>query len=97
MHDPETPAPTKPLPLPLTGMAGLCMGAADAVPGVSGGTIALILGVYQRLIDSIGKSTRQAVASYDREKEAADIAEAARASVATASTESGRDPRRSRA
>ena len=54
MHDPETPAPTKPLPLPLTGMAGLCMGAADAVPGVSGGTIALILGVYQRLIDSIG-------------------------------------------
>jgi putative membrane protein len=29
------------------------MGAADAVPGVSGGTIALVLGVYQRLIDSI--------------------------------------------
>lgn len=38
----------------------------------------------QRLIDSIGKSSRQAVASYDREKEAADIAEAARASVASA-------------
>ncbi|UCG24314.1 MAG: dynamin family protein [Chloroflexota bacterium] len=38
----------------------------------------------QRLIDSIGKSTRQAVASYDKEKEAADIAEAARASVASA-------------
>lgn len=54
MSDPDTPAPTKPLPLPLTGAAGLCMGVADAVPGVSGGTIALILGVYQRLIDSIG-------------------------------------------
>jgi small GTP-binding protein len=38
----------------------------------------------QRLIDSIGKSTRTAVASYDREKEAADIAEAARTSVASA-------------
>jgi small GTP-binding protein len=38
----------------------------------------------QRLIDSIGKSTRQAVASYDKEKEAADIAEAARSSVASA-------------
>jgi putative membrane protein len=32
---------------------GLCMGAADAVPGVSGGTIALITGIYQRLISAI--------------------------------------------
>jgi putative membrane protein len=32
---------------------GLLMGAADAVPGVSGGTIALILGVYQKLIISL--------------------------------------------
>jgi putative membrane protein len=32
---------------------GLLMGAADAVPGVSGGTIALILGIYQKLISSI--------------------------------------------
>ena len=54
MHDPATPAPTKPLPWPLTAVAGLCMGTADAVPGVSGGTIALVLGVYHRLIDSIG-------------------------------------------
>ena len=29
------------------------MGAADVVPGVSGGTIALVLGIYQRLIDRI--------------------------------------------
>ena len=29
------------------------MGAADVVPGVSGGTIALIMGIYQSLIDAI--------------------------------------------
>lgn len=29
------------------------MGSADLVPGVSGGTIALVIGVYERLIDSI--------------------------------------------
>ena len=29
------------------------MGAADLVPGVSGGTIALVLGIYQRLVASI--------------------------------------------
>ncbi len=29
------------------------MGAADVVPGVSGGTIAFIMGVYERLIESI--------------------------------------------
>lgn len=32
---------------------GLCMGAADIVPGVSGGTIALLMGVYNELIRSI--------------------------------------------
>ena len=34
-------------------LRGFCMGAADAVPGVSGGTIALIMGHYQRLIAAI--------------------------------------------
>jgi len=34
-------------------LRGLCMGAADAVPGVSGGTIALITGIYERLIAAI--------------------------------------------
>ncbi len=29
------------------------MGAADVVPGVSGGTMALILGIYQRLLEAI--------------------------------------------
>ena len=32
---------------------GFCMGAADVVPGVSGGTMALILGIYEELIKSI--------------------------------------------
>ena len=34
------------------------MGAADVVPGVSGGTMALILGVYARLLTAIGNLTR---------------------------------------
>lgn len=29
------------------------MGSADVVPGVSGGTVALVLGIYARLVDSI--------------------------------------------
>ena len=33
---------------------GMCMGAADIVPGVSGGTIALIAGIYERLINALG-------------------------------------------
>jgi putative membrane protein len=32
---------------------GMCMGAADIVQGVSGGTVALILGIYERLIASL--------------------------------------------
>jgi putative membrane protein len=32
---------------------GMLMGAADLVPGVSGGTIALITGIYKELLDSI--------------------------------------------
>lgn len=32
---------------------GMCIGAADVVPGVSGGTMALILGIYPRLIAAI--------------------------------------------
>jgi putative membrane protein len=32
---------------------GFAMGASDIVPGVSGGTMALILGIYEELLDSI--------------------------------------------
>jgi putative membrane protein len=34
-------------------LKGMAMGAADVVPGVSGGTIALITGIYQELINTI--------------------------------------------
>ncbi len=34
-------------------LRGLFMGTADAIPGVSGGTIALITGIYERLIYAI--------------------------------------------
>lgn len=38
-------------------LKGMAMGAADAVPGVSGGTIALITGIYQQLISAITSIT----------------------------------------
>lgn len=34
-------------------LRGFAMGAADIVPGVSGGTVALVLGIYRRLVSSI--------------------------------------------
>lgn len=37
----------------LTYFKGMAMGAADIVPGVSGGSIALIAGIYQELLNSI--------------------------------------------
>ncbi len=33
---------------------GMAMGGADVVPGVSGGTVAFITGIYQRLLNAIG-------------------------------------------
>ncbi|MDP6894844.1 MAG: DUF368 domain-containing protein, partial [Acidimicrobiales bacterium] len=32
---------------------GIAMGIADVVPGVSGGTIALVLGIYEQLLENI--------------------------------------------
>ncbi len=37
---------------------GALMGAADVVPGVSGGTMALVLGIYDRLLTALGNLTR---------------------------------------
>ena len=37
------------------GLKGIAMGAADVVPGVSGGTIAFISGIYEELLESIDK------------------------------------------
>jgi len=59
---PSAPTPLEPDTVPvrtdspkqLVGIyvKGMAMGAADIVPGVSGGTIALIAGIYERLINA---------------------------------------------
>ena len=61
-QEPALPSPEAPAEVPggatwaeAPGLVarGLCMGMADVVPGVSGGTMALILGIYARLIAAI--------------------------------------------
>ncbi len=42
-------------------LRGMGMGAADVVPGVSGGTIAFITGIYEELVDSIKNINLEAV------------------------------------
>ena len=39
----------------LLALKGCAMGMADVIPGVSGGTIAFISGIYTELIESIKK------------------------------------------
>jgi putative membrane protein len=42
----------------LQALRGFMMGAADIVPGVSGGTIALLLGIYDELVENIKTAAR---------------------------------------
>lgn len=42
-------------------LKGACMGAADVIPGVSGGTIAFIMGIYDEFVGSIAKIDKEAV------------------------------------
>ncbi|MEM6522890.1 MAG: DUF368 domain-containing protein [Bacteroidota bacterium] len=42
-------------------LKGMGMGAADVVPGVSGGTVALISGIYERLLAALNSVDNQAV------------------------------------
>ncbi|MER3394990.1 MAG: DUF368 domain-containing protein, partial [Microcella pacifica] len=42
----------------LDAVRGALIGLAEIVPGVSGGTIALIVGVYDALIDGAGHLAR---------------------------------------
>ena len=37
----------------IVAVKGFCMGAANVVPGVSGGTIALISGIYEELVGAL--------------------------------------------
>lgn len=51
------PAPefsTSPRSIPAQLARGFAMGSADVVPGVSGGTVALVLGIYRHLIGALG-------------------------------------------
>jgi putative membrane protein len=48
-------------------LKGLCMGAADVVPGVSGGTIALLTGVYEEWLQSLKRCTPAVLLMLKRE------------------------------
>lgn len=65
INDVDTPAPVvKPGTIggdAINVFRGFCMGAADTVPGVSGGTVALILGHYDRLIAAISSVDSESV------------------------------------
>ncbi|MDX1621394.1 MAG: DUF368 domain-containing protein [Nitriliruptorales bacterium] len=41
-------------------VSGFLMGSADIVPGVSGGTVALVLGIYERLVANVRQGARAA-------------------------------------
>jgi putative membrane protein len=66
----DTARARTPLALGLNYLRGALMGAADVIPGVSGGTVALILGIYARLISSIraAASAPVAILRGDRER-----------------------------
>lgn len=53
---------------------GFCMGAADVVPGVSGGTIALVFGIYTTLVAQIRQGARS-LAQLARGRPSAFVAE----------------------
>ncbi len=55
---PPTDVTTSPLGHAAQLARGFAMGAADIVPGVSGGTVALVLGIYDRLIRNIRTGAR---------------------------------------
>ena len=43
----------------IVALKGFFMGAANVVPGVSGGTIALITGIYKEIIEALGSLTQK--------------------------------------
>lgn len=45
----------------MTAVKGSCMGAADVIPGVSGGTIAFIMGIYDEFVSSIASINKEAI------------------------------------
>ena len=57
MSDAPTHPPLDARTVLVTYLKGVAMGAADSVPGVSGGTIALLVGIYERLVSAIASVT----------------------------------------
>ncbi len=45
----------------MVAIKGACMGAADVIPGVSGGTIAFIMGIYDEFVGSLASINAEAV------------------------------------
>jgi putative membrane protein len=69
-HDRSLASTLVRVPTPVAQFArGFVMGTADIVPGVSGGTVALVLGIYERLIRNIhlGAQALKALLSGDVE------------------------------
>ena len=69
--DPRSPVPQRPGPIEAVGnvLRGALIGMAELVPGISGGTVALVVGVYPRLLDTgahIVDGMRSAVLGKDR-------------------------------
>ncbi len=48
-------------------LRGVAMGAADIVPGVSGGTIAFVSGIYEELVESLRRLTPKALGVWRRQ------------------------------
>lgn len=49
---------TSPFPFARCGIAGALMGLANLVPGISGGTMILIMGLYEEFITAVADATR---------------------------------------
>lgn len=44
-------------------LKAFCMGIADLIPGVSGGTIAFITGIYEGLLDAVGSVNKESISA----------------------------------
>ena len=51
----------------LTALKGMAMGIAEVIPGVSGGTIAFITGIYQRLLSAINSFNFSLISIWNKE------------------------------
>lgn len=58
VNDDAATTPEKPVPFVRAGIGGVLMGLANLVPGVSGGTMILVMGLYDEFITSVADITR---------------------------------------